>query len=743
MKTKTRFLNLFLALCLALGALAAMPVERARAATLVVTNTSDSGAGSLREALDDANDGDVIDATGISGTITLASQLTVSDNVTINGPGASSLTVSGDNAVRVFYIDAGKTVVINDLTVANGKVVDDEGGGIRNHGNLTLNVVTVTGNQALDSAVTVARGGGIYNDASLSMNGGSVTYNTASQSGGGIFSDPVATGLNLDGVLISNNTASDSGGLHVRGPAAAAINDASVTNNSAGGSGGGLYADVSTTITNSLFAGNDASGGGGLAFYGNSQTFSLTNVTISGNSADAGGGVYEGNGGTPNTLNLNNVTITDNAAVNDGGGMYVSSTVNLKNTIMAGNTAGDDSHECYGTLNSQGYNLIQATAYCTVGGDTTGNITGTDPLLGALANNGGPTSTHALSIGSPAIDAGNNLTCAAADQRGETRLFDGNNDTIATCDMGAYERTDIVAPTVASITRAETDPTAAAAIDFTVTFSESVTGVDTSDFTLATSGVSGATVSGVSGSGATRTVTVNTGSGNGTIRLDLSDDDSIADAGGNLLGGTGAGNGDFTSGETYTVQKMMTFRSVGAQDGWVLESSETSNKGGTFNSAATAFRLGDDAARKQYRAILSFNTSGLPDNAVITKVTLKVKRQSVTGGGNPVNAFQGFMADVKKGMFGTSALQAADFQTAANKTVGPLKPPLVGGWYSLNLTGAGNFVNKLATAGGITQVRLRFKLDDNNNAIANYLSLFSGNAPLASRPQLIVEYYVP
>jgi len=137
--------------------------------------------------------------------------LTVSDNVTINGPGASSLTVSGDNAVRVFYIDAGKTVVINDLTVANGKVVDDRGGGIRNHGNLTLNDITVTGNQALDSIFTDSHGGGIYNYASLSMNGGSVTYNTASQAGGGIFSDPAATGLNLDGVLISNNTASDSG----------------------------------------------------------------------------------------------------------------------------------------------------------------------------------------------------------------------------------------------------------------------------------------------------------------------------------------------------------------------------------------------------------------------------------------------------------------------------------------------------------------------------------------------------
>ncbi|WKZ49592.1 MAG: DNRLRE domain-containing protein [Anaerolineales bacterium] len=194
---------------------------------------------------------------------------------------------------------------------------------------------------------------------------------------------------------------------------------------------------------------------------------------------------------------------------------------------------------------------------------------------------------------------------------------------------------------------------------------------------------------------------------------------------------------------TATPASVATFRSAGAQDGWVLESSETSNKGGTLNSAAATFRLGDDAAKKQYRAILSFKTASLPDNAVITKITLKVKRQGVTGGGDPVNAFQGFMADVKKGTFGTSALQAADFQAVANKTVGPVKPTPNGGWYSINLTGAKAFINKLASNGGLTQIRLRFKLDDNNNAAANYLSLFSGNAPLASRPQLIVEYYVP
>ena len=187
---------------------------------------------------------------------------------------------------------------------------------------------------------------------------------------------------------------------------------------------------------------------------------------------------------------------------------------------------------------------------------------------------------------------------------------------------------------------------------------------------------------------------------------------------------------------------VATFRSAGARDGWILESSETSNKGGTLNSAATTFRLGDDAGKRQYRAILSFNTASLPDDAVITKVTLKVKRQGVTGGGDPVNVFRGFLADVKKGRFGTPALQAGDFQAAANKTVGPRKPALAGGWYSLDLTGAGVFVNRLASNGGLTQIRLRFKLDDDNNRKANYLRLFSGNAPAASRPQLIVEYDV-
>lgn len=184
-------------------------------------------------------------------------------------------------------------------------------------------------------------------------------------------------------------------------------------------------------------------------------------------------------------------------------------------------------------------------------------------------------------------------------------------------------------------------------------------------------------------------------------------------------------------------------KSQAANDGWILESTETSGNGGTMNSAATMLYLGDNATKKQYRGILSFNTSSLPDNAIITKVTLKFKKQGIAGGGNPVAMFQGFMADIKKGSFGTAALALSDFKAPANKTVGPQSPALTAGWYNLNLTPAKAYINKLTINGGLTQIRLRFKLDDNNNAIANFLKIYSGNAGAANRPQLVIEYYVP
>jgi hypothetical protein len=302
-------------------------------------------------------------------------------------------------------------------------------------------------------------------------------------------------------------------------------------------------------------------------------------------------------------------------------------------------------------------------------------------------------------------------------------------------------------PRVTSIVRSDPNMTNAASVNFTVTFSETVieTGVDATDFTLVTDGLTGTSITAVTGSGTTYTVTADTGTGSGIMRLDVVDDDTILDADSNPLGGTGSGNGNFTNGQTYIVRPLtLTFSSAGTRDGWILESTETSKIGSTKNSTASTLRLGDDAGKKQYRSILSFATgSGLPDDAVITAVTLKIRKQGVIGGGNPVTTFQGFMTDIKKGYFGTSALQTADFQTAASKTYGPFKPTLSSNWYSIDLTGGKSFINKLSTGAGLTQIRLRFKLDDNNNTAANYLKLYSGNAGSSYRPQLIVAYYDP
>ena len=186
----------------------------------------------------------------------------------------------------------------------------------------------------------------------------------------------------------------------------------------------------------------------------------------------------------------------------------------------------------------------------------------------------------------------------------------------------------------------------------------------------------------------------------------------------------------------------VTLMSAAANDGTILESSENSNIGGTLNANATTLSLGDDSSRKQQRDILSFNTSGLPDNAVITKITLKLMKQSAVGS-DPVAMFQGLMVDMKNGLFGTTALQVTDFQATPNATYGPFSPTSVNNWYNIDLSSGQAYVNKLSTSSGLTQIRLRFKLDDNNNAVANYLNFYSGNAPASNRPQLVITYIVP
>lgn len=186
--------------------------------------------------------------------------------------------------------------------------------------------------------------------------------------------------------------------------------------------------------------------------------------------------------------------------------------------------------------------------------------------------------------------------------------------------------------------------------------------------------------------------------------------------------------------------------SIAAQDGWVLESAENSNVGGSLlNSTSTALIVGDDQGKRQYRSILSFGTGVIPDGATITSVNLKLKKAFVAGGGDPLIIFNGFRIDMKNGFFGTlGALQTLDFQAPASATYGPATPALISNFYTINLTNGKANINKLASSGGLTQIRLRFVLDDNNNAIANYLALFSSNTAMpASRPQLIITYVIP
>jgi hypothetical protein len=185
------------------------------------------------------------------------------------------------------------------------------------------------------------------------------------------------------------------------------------------------------------------------------------------------------------------------------------------------------------------------------------------------------------------------------------------------------------------------------------------------------------------------------------------------------------------------------FRSAASPDGWVLESTETSNQGGTMNAAAATFNVGDDAADRQYRSVLSFNTSNLPDDAMITKVTLKIKRQGIVGT-NPFTTHMGLKADIRKPFFGTTAgLVVSDFQAGASLPAAATfnKTPATGAWYSAVLSSSAYpFINLKGT----TQFRLRFAKNDNDDLGADYLKFYSGNALTASsRPQLIIKYYVP
>ena len=197
------------------------------------------------------------------------------------------------------------------------------------------------------------------------------------------------------------------------------------------------------------------------------------------------------------------------------------------------------------------------------------------------------------------------------------------------------------------------------------------------------------------------------------------------------------------SGKNYLPNSLFVVYSNPTQDGYILESAETSGVGGTMNSAGASIMLGDDAKKRQYRSILSFDTTLLPNTAKIVSATLKIKKLS-SAGASPFSFSSNLLyMDIRKSFFGTVlGLQLIDFAAVPGlSAAGTISATPVSGYY----------VGKLSTAGlalvnttGFTQMRLRYKLDDNNNLAADWISFYSGNSSvIANKPVLEIIYYVP
>jgi hypothetical protein len=442
--------------------------------TYAVTNTNDNGPGSLRSALSSAANGDTINI-HVTGTITLTSaELVIGANVTINGPGAANLAISGNGQFTVFQVNSEVTAAtISRVTIEDGYASQTAGGGINNQGTLTLRHSTVTDN--IDSA-DGASGEAINNQGTLTLRHSTVSDNISSNDGAGIY--------NSGTLIVSFSTLSGNGGglpgasgggIYNTGTGTLTVRHSKVSGNSVhdGGQGAGIYNGGTLTVSNSTLSDNVDSFGPGGGIYNNGSKATVSDSTLSGNSAveDSGGGIY--NGGTLTvsnstlsgnsstdgneggaifnfgTLTVSNSTLSGNSATDggQGGAIFNDGTLTLKSTLLASQVSGGNC-DGVGRSLSDGYNLSDDStcAFLTQTGDQNNSTTvGLSPS--GLQNNGGRTQTIALLSTSSAVDAIPLAACTDAvgdsvsnDQRGVARPQGSG------CDIGAYELVPFVSP---------------------------------------------------------------------------------------------------------------------------------------------------------------------------------------------------------------------------------------------------------------------------------------------------------
>jgi hypothetical protein len=413
---------------IAAGALAQVP------RSIVVSNCNDNGPGSLRDAVANAVSGDLVDLSSLGcSTITLSSgQIEIPQNdlyLKYSGEGATPPTIDANLTSRVLHHTGSGTLRLVGLTIRNGKYdntnvylpVHPRGGCIYSAGSVYLAGSTVSGCTARDTRGEDAAGGGIYTLDALTLSHSTVSGNTSTSTarfadGGGAFAHGA---VEVDYSSVSGNTASGLGYLN-RGGGLCVFNAGTAT----------------SRIVHSTIDGNRADRGAGLIVSGlgsSGAAIEIDDSTISGNSANVYAAVYVDG---PFTLRASTIAFNQSGS---GPGVEIAApgyAVNFDSSIVANNLSGAAEYD----LGDRGYrltigganNLVVAANAIALPADTID----TDPQLLPLADNGGPTRTHALAATSPALDAGNDLAGDASDQRGDgfPRVFG------AAADIGAFER---------------------------------------------------------------------------------------------------------------------------------------------------------------------------------------------------------------------------------------------------------------------------------------------------------------